>query len=301
MIERRETLMTRRDWITAASALPALSAQTPSANRLPIKKGVLMSMLPEKLSFKEKFQLAKEAGFDGVEGQTVEDAAVEAEIRKASDDAGVPIHSVMNMLHWQFPLSSDDGAAVEKSMKGMETSIRNAKAWGAATVLLVPAVVNPGTGYADAYKRSQQQIRKLVPVAEKSKIVIAVENVWNKFLLSPMEFARYVDEFKSPYVKAYFDVGNIVLYGYPQDWIRTLGKRIVKVHLKDFRNRRNTMLRANVPEFVNLREGDIDWKEVHRAFKEIGYSGYATVELSRGDEKYLRDVSSRVDAILNGE
>lgn len=291
--------MTRRTAVTAA--VSAFAAAAPAAGRLPIKKGVLTSMLPKELSWKDKFQLAKDVGFEAVEGQTEESPAVEAEMQKASESTGLPIHSVMNMLHWQFPLSSPDPAAVEKSMKGMETSIRNAVAWGGTTVLLVPGVVNPQTGYADAYKRSQVQIRKLIPLAEKSKIIIAVENVWNKFLLSPMEFAAYVDSFQSPWVKAYFDVGNILLYGYPQDWIRTLGKaRIAKVHLKDFHNRRNQLVRANVPEFVNLLDGDLDWKEVHSAFTEIGYQGYATVELRGGDEKYLRDLNGRVDRILNG-
>ena len=293
--------MTRRSVITAASSALAAASQS-AAQRLPIKKGVLTSMLPKEMTWKDRFQLAKDVGFEAVEGQTEEDAAVEADMRKASETTGLPIHSVMNMLHWQFPLSSSDPAAVEKSMKGMETSIRNAVAWGGTTVLLVPGVVNPLTRYEDAYKRSQTQIRKLIPLAEKNKIIIAVENVWNKFLLSPMEFAAYVDSFQSPWVKAYFDVGNILLYGYPQDWIRTLGKeRIVKVHLKDFHNRRNQVVRANVPEFVNLRDGDMDWKEVHKAFADIGYRGYATVELRGGDEKYLRDVSARVDKILNGE
>ncbi len=293
--------MTRRSVITAASSALAAASQS-AAQRLPIKKGVLTSMLPKEMTWKDRFQLAKDVGFEAVEGQTEEDAAVEADMRKASEATGLPIHSVMNMLHWQFPLSSSDPAAVEMSMKGMETSIRNAVAWGGTTVLLVPGVVNPLTRYEDAYKRSQTQIRKLIPLAEKNKIIIAVENVWNKFLLSPMEFAAYVDSFQSPWVKAYFDVGNILLYGYPQDWIRTLGKeRIAKVHLKDFHNRRNQVVRANVPEFVNLRDGDLDWKEVHKAFADIGYRGYATVELRGGDEKYLRDVSARVDKILNGE
>ena len=293
--------MKRRSVITAASSAFAAASQA-AAQRLPIKKGVLTSMLPKELTWKDRFQLAKDVGFDAVEGQTEEDAAVEADMRKASETTGLPIHSVMNMLHWQFPLSSSDPAAVEKSMKGMETSIRNAVAWGGTTVLLVPGVVNPLTRYEDAYKRSQTQIRKLIPLAEKNKIIIAVENVWNKFLLSPMEFAAYVDSFQSPWLKAYFDVGNILLYGYPEDWIRTLGKeRIAKVHLKDFHNRRNQVVRANVPEFVNLRDGDMDWKEVHKAFADIGYRGYATVELRGGDEKYLRDVSARVDKILNGE
>lgn len=293
--------MTRRTAISASVAAFA-AANAPAATRLPIKKGILTSMLPKELSWKDKFQLAKDVGFEGIEGQTEENASVEAEMRKASEATGMPIHSVMNMLHWQFPLSSSDPAAVEKSLKGMETSIRNAAAWGANTVLLVPGVVNPQTGYADAYKRSQEQIKKLIPAAEKAKVIIAVENVWNKFLLSPMEFATYVDSFQTPWVKAYFDVGNILLYGYPQDWIRTLGKsRIAKVHLKDFHNRRNSVIRRNVPEFVNLREGDLDWKEVHKAFGEIGYQGFATVELAGGDEKYLRDLAKRVDMILNGE
>jgi hexulose-6-phosphate isomerase len=292
--------MTRRTLI--ASTVTAFAASAAAANRLPIKKGVLTSMLPSSLSWKDKFQLAKDTGFDAVEGQTTEDVAVETEMRKASEATGVPIHSVMNMAHWQFPLSSSDSAAVERSMKGMETSIRNAAAWGGTTVLLVPGVVNAQTSYADAYKRSQVQIRKLIPLAEKSKIIIAVENVWNKFLLSPLEFANYVDSFQTPWVKAYFDVGNIQLYGFPADWIRTLGKdRIAKVHLKDFHNRQNQIIRASVPSFVNLRDGDLDWKDIHKAFTEIGYKGYATVELKGGDEKYLRDVASRVDMILNGD
>lgn len=289
--------MTRRTLLASASAFAASAA----TNRLPIKKGILTSMLPEKLTWKERFQLAKDVGFEAIEGQTTEDAALETELRKASEATGMPIHSVMNMAHWQFPLSSSDPSAVEKSMKGMETSIRNAVAWGGTTVLLVPGVVNSETGYGDAYKRSQTQIRKLLPLAEKNKIIIAVENVWNKFLLSPLEFATYVDSFQSPYLKAYFDVGNIQLYGFPADWIRTLGSsRIAKVHLKDFHNRRNALVRANVPEFVNLLDGDLDWKDIHKAFTEIGYKGYATVELRGGDEKYLRDLSGRVDKILNG-
>ena len=177
--------MTRRSLISSVPAMAAAAAAD-SAKRLPVKKGVLVSMLPKELSMKDKFQLAKDSGFDAVEGQTVEDPAIETEMAKASQATGVPIHSVMNMLHWQFPLSSSDNEAVTKSMGGMETSIRNAAAWGANTVLLVPGVVNPATGYADAYKRSQAQIRKLIPSAEKNKVVIAVENVWNKFLLSPM-------------------------------------------------------------------------------------------------------------------
>jgi hexulose-6-phosphate isomerase len=175
----------------------------------------------------------------------------------------------------------------------MITSINNARLWGADTVLLVPAVVDPKTSYRDAYARSQVQVRKLIPIAKEARIVIAVEEVWNKFLLSPVEFAKYIDEFNSPWVRAYFDVGNVALYGYPQDWIRTLGRRILKFHLKDF----NTETR----QFVPLREGSVDWVEVRAAIREIGFGGYLTVELKGGDESYLRDVSARVDKIFAGK
>lgn len=276
-------------WARYASAM---TAEKPSGERGPLKKAVLLSMLPKTLSYMERFQLAAGVGFEGIETQTVADPKEADQIKEASEKTGLRIHSVMNMDHWRFPLSSDDPMVVERSLKGMETSLRNAKLWGADTVLLVPAVVNPKTSYQDAYTRSQAQIRKLIPLAKELNVIIAVEEVWNKFLLSPLEFARYVDEFNSPWVKAYFDVGNVVLYGYPQDWIRTLGRRIVKFHLKDFH--------SETKQFVGLREGSIDWPEVRRAIDTVGFRGYLTVELKGGDEAYLRDVSARVDKIFAG-
>jgi hexulose-6-phosphate isomerase len=185
-------------------------------------------------------------------------------------------------------------------MTAMRTSLDNAKVWGAETVLLVPAVVNPETTYKQAWERSQKQIRELIPLAEKNKVIIAVEEVWNKFLVSPLEFAHYVDEFKSPWVKAYFDVGNVLIWSYPQDWIRTLGKRIVKLHIKDFKFQQNPATRKREADFVALREGEIDWKEVYKALAEIGYKGTATVELPGGDREYLTEVSKRFDMILEG-
>ena len=277
-----------------AAGAATVSAQTGSAGKLPIRKGVLLGMLPKNLGVAERFQLAKDCGFQSIELPTMYEAKEAAEAREASVKTGLPIHSVMNSDHWKYPLSSPDPEVVKKSLFGMETSLRNAKLWGADTVLLVPAVVTPEVSYQQAWDRSVVQIKKLIPLATELKIVIGVEEVWNKFLLSPIEFARYVDSFKSPYVKAYCDVGNMVLFGYPQDWIRTLGKRICKVHLKDF------SFRKRVAEFVNLRDGDIDWKAVHQALKDIGYKGDATVELSGGDAAYLKDVSHRVDLILEG-
>jgi L-ribulose-5-phosphate 3-epimerase len=263
-----------------------------------IRKAVELSMLPEGRPYAERFAIARQAGFEAIEIETIEKAEEAAEIREAAQKTGLRIHSVMNKDHWELPLSSSDPEVVKRSVRGMETSLRNAALWGADTVLLVPAVVNAQTAYRDAWTRSQRVIREqILPLATDLKVIVAVEEVWNKFLLSPLEFARYVDDFQSTWVRAYFDVGNVVLFAYPQDWIRTLGPRIVKVHLKDF-----SLDRKN-GRFIwkNIGEGDIDWPEVRRAFNEIGYAGYMTTELSEGDAAYLADVSGRVDRFLAGE
>ena len=273
---------------------PYVGLTTQKRKERSIQKGVLLDMLPAKLTLAQRFQLAKDAGFDVVQAPTTPDQHTAEEIKKTAEQAHIRIDSVMNMAHWEFPLSSSDPAIVEKSLSGMRTSLHNAKLWGCDAVLLVPAVVNPQTSYRDAWSRSQKEIRKLIPLAEELRIVIAIEEVWNKFLLSPLEMAAYIDEFKSPWIKAWFDVGNVLLSGYPQDWIRTLGERIVKVHLKDFKQKEDGYA------WVNLGDGDADWAEIRKAFSEIGYSGSATVELDGGDEAYLRDVSRRVDRLVLG-
>lgn len=257
-----------------------------------IQKGVVFGMLPGELSIEDRFKLAADLGIEGVEIGTVRDPKTLKEMIVAAEKTGVRIHSIMNSDHWGSPLSSADPEVVSRGMKCMEVSLQNAHDCGADAVLLVPAVVNPSTMYKDAYERSQKEIRKLLPLAEKLKVVIAIENVWNKFLLSPLEFARYVDEFENPFLKAYFDAGNVVLFGYPQDWIRTLGGRIVKVHVKGFD--------AGRSRFVNLRDGTIDWPEVRRALKEVGYKGFMTAELGGGGREYLQDVCGRMDKIIAG-
>ncbi|MFZ4628958.1 MAG: sugar phosphate isomerase/epimerase family protein [Blastocatellia bacterium] len=297
MISRRDFARNTALGLTAAALPTSWGAGAMDAPGQPraggLKKGVLISMLPKQLSYYDRFQLAREVGFEGVEMQTVADPKEAETIREASVKAGLPIHSVMNSDHWRFPLSDPDPEVVRKCVAGMETSLRNAKLWGADTVLLVPAVVTPKTTIPQAWQRSQAEIRKMIPLAKELGVIIGVEEVWNKFLLTPYEHARYVDELKSPWVNAYFDVGNIVMYGYPQEWIRVLGKRIGKIHLKDFK--------TDNRQFVPLREGSIDWPEVRRAIGEIGFQGYLTVELPGGDEAYLREVSRRVDQILAGE
>jgi L-ribulose-5-phosphate 3-epimerase len=289
----------RRTFLEAAAlSAAAFASRSAFAGSRSPKKAVLISMLPKELSYADRFKLAVDSGFAGIEMRTVPDPKEAEEIRDASAKTGLRVHSVMNSDHWNFPISSDDPAVVGKSVAGMETSLRNAKLWGADAVLLVPAVVNPQTSYQDAWTRSQKVIReRILPLAQELKVVVAVEEVWNKFLLSPLEFVRYVDEFDSPWVKAYFDVGNVVFYGYPQDWVRALGPRIVKVHLKDFQLDRP----GGRFNWKNLGEGDIDWVEVRKAFGEIGYDGWMTTEISGGDAAYLKDVVARFDRFLAGQ
>ncbi len=260
----------------------------------PVKKGLVFDMLPSKLRYAERFKLARDVGFEVVQAPTTPDIHEAEEIKKAAEAANIRIDSVMNMDHWKYPLSSGDSAVVAKCVEGMKTSLHNAKLWGSDAVLLVPAVVNAETSYREAWTRSQKEIRKLIPVAEELKVVIAIEEVWNKFLLSPLEMQKYIGEFESPWIKAWFDVGNVVLYGYPQDWIRTLGKNICKVHLKDFKRKEGGYA------WVNLGDGDVDWAAVREAFAEIGYSGSVIAELDGGDGVYLRDVSKRIDRLLIG-
>src|SRR5262249_16653878 len=272
----------------AALGFPSRSS-TASTAKLSVKKGLVLSMVSDKLSFAERFKIARDAGFEVVQAPTTADERSAEEMKKAAAAEKVRIDSVMNMDQWEYALWSSDPGVVEKSLAGMRTSLHNAKLWGSDVVLLVPAVVNPQTSYREAWARSQNEIRKLIPLARELKVVIGIEEVWNKFLLSPLEMKEYVSEFQSSWVKTWFDVGNVVLYGYPQDWIRTLGKSIVKVHLKDFKRNQDGY------SWVNLGDGDIDWTAVREAFIEIGYSGSVIAELKGGDQAYLRDVSNRID------
>jgi len=291
-------MLSRRDWLAAAAALGATAwsespahAQTGAA----ITPAVLISMLPKELPYEERFRLAVDVGFTEMEAQTVDDDAEAEQIREAAESAGLHIHSVVNMAHWDNPLSSPDPAEVDRSVAGMEASLRQAKLYGADTVLLVPAVVRADTTYEQAWERSQKVIReRILPVAEEVDVVVAIEEVWNKFLLTARDFVAYIDELEHPLVKAYFDVGNIVHYGVPQHWIRAIGgERLAKLHLKDY---------SRQTGFVNLGEaGDqgVDWPAVRDALDEIGYRGAATVELRGGDREYLADLRGRVGRLLD--
>lgn len=269
----------------AGTAAPAFAADPkPGAWRKAYMLGGLM-----KGKVQETFQFLKDAGFEGVELISPNDLDVN-EVIGARDKTGLVIHGVSGGRHWQEPLSHPDPAVVERGMAAIRQEFLDCKAYGGTTVLVVPAVVNKDVSYRDAYKRSQAAIRKLIPDAEKAGIKIAIEEVWNKFLLSPPEFARYIDEFESPWVGAYFDVGNVVEFGYPQEWIRELGKRILKIHIKEYKKEKRF-------DYL-LGEGEIDWPEVRKALAEVGYEGWITAEVPRGDLNQMKDVVKRMTTLL---
>jgi hexulose-6-phosphate isomerase len=281
---------------SAAACTEAAADQKPEGDGP--KKAVMFTMLPQNLPLDERFRLARDVGFEAVEAPPVPDRIEAEKMRAAAERAGIRIHSVI-YGGWDFPLSSPDPAQVERGLENARVALHSAKNMGADDILLVPAIVDARTRYVDAYKRSQDNIHKLLPLAADLQIMICIEEVWNNFLLSPLEYAAYIDSFKSKWVQSYFDVGNVVLFAWPQDWIRTLGKRIKKVHIKDFKGGPG-LFGAFKGDWTNLRDGSIDWPEVRRAFAEIGYTGYMTTELGGGDEAYLRDVSARFDKILAG-
>jgi L-ribulose-5-phosphate 3-epimerase len=237
------------------------------------------------------FQLLKEAGFEGVELVSPNELDL-SEVLSARDKTGLVIHGVSGSRHWRDTLSDPDPAVVARGMVAIRQEFADCKAYGGTTVLVVPAVVNRKVGYREAYKRSQENIRKLIPDAQAHGVKIAIEEVWNKFLLSPVEFARYIEEFESPWVGAYFDVGNVVEFAYPEEWIRELGKRILKVHIKEYAKEKRFNYRLG-------EGGEIDWSAVRQALAEAGYDGWVSAEVPYGSLAAMKDVVARMNSVLN--
>ena len=236
------------------------------------KKAVGFDMLPVEVPYHDLFPLVVAAGFEALEMEAVADPAEAAEVREAAEGAGLRIHSVVCKEMWRYPLSSPDPDEVRKAVHALLLALANARSWNADTLLVIPALVNATTSYGDAYTRSHAVIRsELLPAAEDLGIVLGIENVWNGFLLSPLEYVRYVDEFESPWVRAYLDLGNMI-FGHPEHWVRIAGSRIVKVHIKDFRLDRERGRLA----FAKLGNGAIDWNAVRAALMDVGFSSYVT-------------------------
>ena len=277
------------------------SRTTPRPNKKALMFSTFRNPVGKTLSLREKFQMLKDAGFHGVEIGSAND---QKEVLAARDAAGLEIAGVTLGTHWNFPFSDPNPSSREKSVEGLRIALRDAKAYGAKSVLVVPAVVTKQVSYADAHKRSVEEIKKCVPLAEELGVAISIENVWNQFLLSPLEAVQYCDSFKSPMVRWHFDVGNVINTGYAEQWIPVLGSRIANVHVKEFsRKLRTAGERGPFGGFdVALLEGDSDWPSVMKAFDEVNYTGYLITEQSWPRDlptaDFLAHLSRKLDQIL---
>ncbi len=290
----------RREFLKYSAILPAGLALpknfTIESSRPITKKALKYGMIKGDLSLYEKFKLVKELGFDGIELDSPNDLDPK-EVLDAKQRSGIELPGVVNSVHWKSPLSDPDPLVRAQCVASMKTSLYDCKKYGGTTVLLVPAVVNDKVSYAEAYERSQIEIRKLLPIAEETGVKIAIENVWNNFLLSPLEAAKYIDEFKSPMIGWHFDIGNIIRYGWPEHWIRALGKRILKLDIKDYSRKKANDEGVWKGFDAEIGDGDAGWSAVNKALSEIGYSGWGAAEVSGGDRERLKEISERMDRV----
>ncbi len=281
---------------------PAAAPAKPAKRTL--RKAVMIGMVGEGNSLLDKFQILRDCGFEGAELNSPSDAKPD-EVLAAMEKTGLKVHGLVDSVHWdaKHQLNSPVAEIRAAGLAALETALRDGQRYGSTSILLVPAVVNKDLPYDEAYRLTQQEIRKALPLAEQCKVKIAIENVWNNFLLSPLEAARYVDEFQSPWVAFHFDIGNVINYGYPAQWIRILGPRIVKLHIKDFSRKKRDDLGLWKGFDVQLGEGDAQWADVMKALDEVGYStapegNWATAEVAGGDRQRLKQVSDQMDTLF---
>ena len=276
--------------LTLGNSVMALNSSLAPAKKPVLRLAVKYGMIKAGTTPLEKLTLAKKLGIEGVEVDSPSGLNKE-EAKKAAEQTGVKIHGVIDSVHWRDTLSSPDEAIRAKGLKALISGIEDAKFFGADTLLLVPGVVNKDATYEQCYERSQIEVKKALPIAEKLGIKICIETVWNNFITKPEQLVQYIDDFKSPFVGAYFDCSNMVKYGVSSaDWIRKLGKRMVKFDFKGY---------SNTKQWCAIGEGDENWPEVLKALGEIGYDGWATSEVGGGGEKELTDIVARMRKVLD--
>ncbi|MDR3267482.1 MAG: sugar phosphate isomerase/epimerase [Tannerella sp.] len=279
---------------TAAVAERSYSAP-PAADAL-FRKSIMWGTIGMGGSVLEKCRAVKAAGYAGIEPNSHMNRK---EVLDALKATGLVASSVCCSTHWQKQLSDPDAAVREEGMEGVRVALEDAGAYGTDAVLVVPGSVSNAVPYDACWERSTECLKKLLPAAEKQKVRICIENVWNNFLLSPLEACRYVDQFNSPYAGFYFDCGNILVYGWPEQWIRILGARIGRIHVKEF-SRQKADAEGRVKGFdAALTEGDVNWAEVMREARKSYQGQWLTTEQGgAGTPEGLTDLSQRLDRIL---
>lgn len=285
-----------------------------------MRKGVNQWCFPSDWTVERMLSEAAKAGFEGVElnvseaadpakapalvqslglkdsaGLTTASTPADARaIAARAKELGLTIPSLSTALHWQYPLT--DPVHGTKGREIVRRMLELAEAAGAGAILVVPGLVTEEVSYDIAYGRASEALTELSADAKAHNVIIGVENVWNRFLLSPLEFRRFLDEIGSDWVKAYFDCGNVLVSGFPDQWIRILGSRLARVHVKDFRQSV-----GNIHGFAPLLEGDVNWPAVRQALRDVNYSGYVSVEVpppAHFPEAALRRASQALDLIL---
>src|SRR4051794_19615607 len=277
----------------APAPSPAAGSSTQPAGPK-LKKAVKFDMIKVKgASIEDKFNLIKSLGFLGVEIDSPSGVNKDEAV-KARDKTGIQIHGVIDSIHWTTRLSDPKEEVRAKGLEALKGALQDAKTYGGSTVLLVPGKVSDpqNENFDQVWSRSQEEVRKVIPLAKDLGVKIAIEVVWNNFITKPEQLVKYVDEFKDPTVGAYFDVSNMVKYGVPPaTWIRQLGKRMLKFDFKGYHLQK---------QWVDIGEGSEDWPEVLKALAEVGYNGWATAEVRGGGEDALRDVYRKMQKVLGG-
>jgi L-ribulose-5-phosphate 3-epimerase len=279
--------------VVASSLLRRVPVPLPLPTIGPLYRAVKWGMIQTEGGVQTRFELMKELGYDGMELISPLGGLDKKELIAASLATGMPIHGVVDDVHWRqdHRLSSPDPAARARGRAALEQAIRDAHDLGGSSVLLVPGVVDEkeGTNHDQVWERSTEEIRKALPIASKLGVHILIENVWNGFCYTPEQLAEYLDGIASPWIGAYFDIGNHVKYGKSEHWVRTLGRRIVKMDVKDWGEKNG---------FCKIGDGDCDWPEVRKAISEIGFSGWVTAEVSGGKKERLADIRERMVKVL---
>ena len=267
-----------------------LGADSDKGSRL--RKAVKFDMIKHDGSIEDKFNLIKSVGFQGVEINSPSGVNREEAVA-AKKKTGIEIHGVIDSVHWNQRLSDPDPAVREKGLQALRTAIDDCKVYGGTTVLLVPGKVSNDTteNFDQCWERSSAEVRKAIPQAQQAGVKIAIETVWNNFITKPEQMVKYVDQFNTPTVGTYFDVSNMIKFGVSSaDWIRALGKRLLKFDFKGY---------SKTKSWCPIGEGDEDWPEVLKALKEVNYQGgWATAEVAGGGADVLKDISRRMDKIL---
>ncbi|MEO8127037.1 MAG: sugar phosphate isomerase/epimerase family protein [Bryobacteraceae bacterium] len=300
--------MTRRELGGVLAGAAAFHVRAAAADKHGFIKGICSIIFPDGQPISDSFAQAKKAGFDAMELRVGADIPLDssaADLQKtasAARQAGITIATLwVSEPLSKNPLNSDSPESRGRGVAAIVQSVSLAHQLGCGALLLYPGRLGSGArldvGYETTWERFTAELKKAIPAAEKAKVYLDPENVWNKFLVSPLEMRSFVDQFHNPWLQTHFDIGNVMQFGYPQDWILTLGSRIKRVHVKDYK----LSARAEQGRFVDLLEGDVDWKAVMAALVKTGYKGFLSPEISHDPKQpdQLRQVSQQLDRIIS--